>query len=162
MLVPRGSFPCRVTRGPKLRRLLRAMIEVRELEKHYGDVRAVDGVGFETACAHVTSVLMDLDCDLGEINSSLGVISAQPSAAWASNRAGGLPLIDRYSCADHRVTVTVVERANGALAVRASSAVLNSFRIPTLSVSEWSRFRDSSNRWFGTAEKRYADFAYRD
>jgi len=27
-------------------------------------------------------------------------------------------------------------------------------------LAEWSRFRDDSNRWFATAEKRYEDFAY--
>lgn len=74
----------------------------------------------ETACAHVTEVLMDLECILTEINSELGVISAStslryrpPESIWAS------PTYWR-ACGGNNVTVSVTERSDSRVAVRAT------------------------------------------
>jgi hypothetical protein len=80
----------------------------------------VYGVDFEDACAHVTAVLMDLDCELVEINSQLGVVSALPNPRGVGFARAEKKEFQPDSCALRLVTVTVEERPAGKLAIRAS------------------------------------------
>jgi hypothetical protein len=80
----------------------------------------VDAANQQQACAHVTAVLMDLGCELQEINSRLGVISAQPSVRTVHLQFPTYLAHRRQSCGGLRVTATVTGRSNGQQSVRAS------------------------------------------
>lgn len=80
----------------------------------------VDAMAYQDACAHVTAVLMDLDCSLQEINSELGVVSGYSISRWVPQRGFTVKPYLWQSCAGHRVTVTVTQRPRGDLAIRAS------------------------------------------
>lgn len=80
----------------------------------------IDAANREQACAHVTAVLMDLNCELQEINSHLGVISAQPSVRTVHPQFPTYLAYRQQSCGGRRVTATVTERSNGQQVVRAS------------------------------------------
>jgi hypothetical protein len=76
----------------------------------------------QTACAHVTEVLMDLDCVLTEVNSELGVIAARPEMRMLpSESMFGSPKRWR-ACAGKQVTVTVSDQGPDRLRVRATFA----------------------------------------
>lgn len=68
---------------------------------------------YDSACVHVTEVLMDMNCELQEVNTELGLISTRP----ISGRFGGTR---KLTCARHQVTVSVVQQSGGDIAVRAS------------------------------------------
>lgn len=78
----------------------------------------IEQLDYEEACAQVTAVLMDMDCNLVEINSELGVISARPTFRPMQWSRGAL--IPPRSCSGHQVTVSVVQRPHGAIAIRSS------------------------------------------
>lgn len=80
----------------------------------------IEQLDYEEACAHVTGVLMDMDCQLLEINSELGVISATPNYPWLSSPTAIYHHVPYRSCSGHRVTVSVLQRPDGAIAVRSS------------------------------------------
>jgi len=84
------------------------------------ETMVIDVADHEQACAHVTAVLMDLDCELAQINSRLGVISGQPSVRTAQPQLPPFLTYGERSCGGRRVTVTVTERRNQRQVVRAS------------------------------------------
>jgi hypothetical protein len=80
----------------------------------------ISSLDYESACAHVTEVLMDLDCGLQEINSQLGLISAHASSRWVPVARMAEPTRIWHSCAGHRITVRIKGRSAGDIAIRAS------------------------------------------
>jgi hypothetical protein len=80
----------------------------------------ISSLDYESACAHVTEVLMDLDCGLQEINSQLGLISAHASSRWVPVAGMAEPAGIGRSCAGNRVTVSIAERSAGDIAIRIS------------------------------------------
>lgn len=80
----------------------------------------IEDMDQKTACAHVTEVLMDLECILTEINSELGVISASTSTRFRPPE--GLWAAPTYwrACGGNSVTVAVTERSDKRVAVRAT------------------------------------------
>lgn len=80
----------------------------------------LEGVSREEACAHVTEVLMDLDCTMQEIDSRAGVFSGASSYRYVPPDWFEL-MGQRWStCAGHRVSVSVREQPPGSIAVRAT------------------------------------------
>jgi hypothetical protein len=82
----------------------------------------IEDQDYESVCAHVTAVLMDMDCKLQEVNSQLGVISAtsaSPRIEIAQTRLTSSGYLWR-SCAGHSVTVSVAEQSSDEIAVRSS------------------------------------------
>jgi hypothetical protein len=79
----------------------------------------VEDMSRDVACAHVTEVLMDLECHIIEVNSELGVISADRSFRWVHS---GDFLGSRriwQACGGSNVTVSVRERDDD-IAIRAT------------------------------------------
>jgi|GEM_PF-4151264 len=74
----------------------------------------------ESACVHVTGVLMDLECSISELNSDLGLVSAtstlrviEPVNFIAASRW-------RQTCLGNAITVSVKETSGDSVAVRAT------------------------------------------
>jgi hypothetical protein len=77
--------------------------------------------GTEEACAQVVNVLMDLDCRLQEVDGRMGLVSAYSRAhsVYLPDH-DGVAASDQRSCAGRRVTVSVIEKEGGQVAVRAT------------------------------------------
>ncbi len=80
----------------------------------------IEGQDYESACAHVTAVLMDMDCNLQEVNSQLGIISATSVYRWIPPTGFTSSGYIWSSCAGHSVTVSVAEQSSDEIAVRSS------------------------------------------
>lgn len=80
----------------------------------------VDDVDREAACAHVTEVLMDLDCLITEVNSELGLVSARTEMRTYISGEFFTQGHRWDACARHDVTVSVRERGDGRVAIRAT------------------------------------------
>jgi hypothetical protein len=84
-------------------------------------IKDMDG---ETACTHVTEVLMDLECAFREIDSTLGVISATTLSRMVQlGQADFFSVpIPRWwrACGGSNVTVSVKERDDGDVSIRAA------------------------------------------
>lgn len=79
----------------------------------------VEDMPQDVACAHVTEVLMDLECHIMEVNSELGVISAGSTYRWV--HSGDFLGTRRFwrACGGSKVTVSVRERGED-VAIRAT------------------------------------------
>ncbi len=79
----------------------------------------IEDMDRETACVHVTEVLMDLECVMSDINADLGIVSGNSSFRWVHS---GEFLVSRriwLACGGSSVTVSVRERDDD-VAIRAS------------------------------------------
>lgn len=86
----------------------------RELE-----TTVIENMDGEVACVHVTEVLMDLDCELKEINSALGLVSGISATRLIAPQRM-LPMGTYWrSCGGSNVTVAVKERDENVV-IRAS------------------------------------------
>lgn len=80
----------------------------------------VRNVDQEAACAHVAHALMDLECALREVNGELGVVSATTQygvEGYGDNFS--LPY-GWLACGGSDVSVSVKERDNGEIVIRAT------------------------------------------
>jgi hypothetical protein len=89
------------------------------------EVIVFEQLDYDRACAHVTEVLLDLDCQLQEANADLGVFTGASQLRMINPESFiGMPSF-WSSCSGHQVTVTVDKRVDGAVAIRASFAPSN-------------------------------------
>lgn len=80
----------------------------------------IEDMDRETACAHVTEVLMDLECVLTEINSDLGLIAAETRARLVPADSVWVGPTRWNACAGNNVTVSVTESKQDRVFVRAT------------------------------------------
>ena len=80
----------------------------------------IEDLDRDSACVHVTEVLMDLDCDLVDINSQLGLFAGKTRFRRVQAEGFFNPATFWRGCGGSNVTVTVKEKNDTDVMIRAA------------------------------------------